>query len=460
MEALWTLAGLGVGAVMTFLLMRQVQKSHAERLNDALERVKAHESEWKSQSEKLESAVRDSQTAQSNVESLKATLREREIAHEQRLLDYQAAEKKLEATFKALSGEALEHSTKQLLAQSEEVLKRFKDTAEGDDTARKKEIENLLKPVRDNLQKLDEQNQQMERHRQGAYRELMKEVVTLKDGQVGLTKETTRLVKALQDPGSAGSWGEMVLERVVEMAGLDGYFSYLTQETIDTEDGKQRPDMVVSLPGGRSLIIDSKAPMRSYVTALETEDEYQKAALLVDHAKKLIDHAREMKRRDYSKKVETAPDFVVLFVPSESAYRMAIEKRPGLFEEASEFNVLIATPMALLPLLKAVAYGWQQEKLALSARQLQADAAMLYDRVCKIASDYVMLGKALSAAGKKYNDMGATLESRVLPAARKFKEHGVQTNTEMALIEPMEFAPRPLQSSEFDHRAAALPGLD
>lgn len=461
METAWAFAGLVVGALMSFLLMRQVQKPVEARLNDALERLRLQEAEQREIIQKLEVAQTELSDSNATIQGLRTKLEERDNAHEQRLAAYKSAEDQLKDTFKALSGDALEQSTKQLLAQSEEVLKRFKDTNDGDEAARKLEIENMLRPVRDNLEKLDEHNQRMERHRQGAYQELMKEVVLLKDGQTGLTRETTRLVKALQDPGSAGSWGEMVLERVVEMAGLDGYWSYLTQETIETEDGRQRPDMVISLPGGRSLIVDSKAPMRSYVTALETEDDNQKAALLIDHAKKLLDHAKELRRRDYSKSVDSAPDFVVLFVPSESAYRSAIEKRPGLFEEASELNVLIATPMALLPLLKAVAYGWQQEKLALSARKLQADAAQLYDRVCKLADHYTKLGRALRDAGRRYNDLGATLESRVLPAARKFKDHGVQTSSHLAAIEPLDFAPRPLNSAELSPNGGmVLPGMD
>lgn len=461
MEAVWVLVGLVTGALVGYLLMRQVQKPLEAQLKDAVERLSSREAEVRESALKMEAIQGDLASSNAEIEGLRTKLEERDNAHEQRLAAYKSAEDQLKDTFKALSGDALEQSTKQLLAQSEEVLKRFKETNEGDEAARKIEIESMLRPVKDNLEKLDEHNQRMERHRQGAYQELMKEVVLLKDGQTGLTRETTRLVKALQDPGSAGSWGEMVLERVVEMAGLDGYWSYLTQETIETEDGRQRPDMVISLPGGRSLIVDSKAPMRSYVTALETEDDNQKAALLIDHAKKLLDHAKELKRRDYSKSVESAPDFVVLFVPSESAYRSAIEKRPGLFEEASELNVLIATPMALLPLLKAVAYGWQQEKLALSARKLQADAAQLYDRVCKLADHYTKLGRALRDAGRRYNDLGATLESRVLPAARKFKDHGVQTNNQLAAIEPLDFAPRPLNSAELaPNSGMILPGMD
>ena len=461
MDALWALGGLIVGVGMTWFLMRQAQKPVEARFEDIKGQLSARDEEIKSIAGKLENAQNELSASRAQNQGLLAQVQERDAAHEQRMEELRSARAELSNEFKALSGEALQKSTEQLVLQAEEVLKRYKETAEGDDENRKKEIEGMLKPLKENLLRLDEQNQQMERHRAGAYKELMEQVGSLKEQQAGLTKETTRLVKALQDPGSAGSWGEMVLERVVEMAGLDGYWSYLTQETVETEDGKQRPDMVVQLPGGRALIIDSKAPMRSYVAALETEDEATKASLLVDHASKLLNHAREMKRRDYSKQFQGAADFVVLFVPSESAYRMAIDTRPGLFEEASDFNVLIATPMALLPLLKAVAYGWQQEKLAQSAKQLQTDAAQLYDRICKIAADYVQLGRALQTAGKKYNEMGATLESRVLPAARKFKDHGVQTNTEMAAVEPIEFAPRPLQSPELaTDNVVALPGLE
>lgn len=461
MDALWALGGFVVGVVAACLLMRQTQKPLEARFNDVKEQLSSRDSDIKNLAAKLEAAQLETADMRAKNQGLVCQIEERDAAHEQRIEELKTARIELSNQFKALSGEALAKSTEQLVSQAEEVLKRYREAAEGDDEARKKEIESLLQPVKENLQKMDVQNREMELLREGAYKALLDQVGSLRDQQAGLTKETTRLVKALQDPGSAGSWGEMVLERVVEMAGLDGYWNYLTQDTHVTEDGKQRPDMVISLPGGRSLIIDSKAPMRSYVTALETEDENTKMSLLIDHAKKLLDHAKEMKRRDYSKHIQSAPDFIVLFVPSESAYRIAAEKRPGLFEEASELNVLITTPMALLPLLKAVAYGWQQEKLAQSARQLQRDAAQLYDRVCKIATDYVQLGKALSAAGKKYNEMGATLESRVLPAARKFKEHGVQASTDVAIVEHLEFTPRPLQSPELAQgEVVSLPGFE
>jgi len=442
-------------------LMRQAQQAVETRAHDAQERLKAVECEAKVTAEKLESVQRECSESQAECRALRTTIEERERSHAERLEAYQKAEDQLKDTFKALSGDALKQSTEQLVSQAEEVLKRYKEVADGDEEARRKEIDAMLAPMKDRLKSLDEQNQQMERHRAGAYKELMEQVRALNEQQATLKTETSRLVRALQDPGSAGSWGEMVLERVVEMAGLEGYWSYLTQESVTTDDGRQRPDMLIQLPGGRSIVIDSKAPMRSYVTALETEDGPAKDALMIDHAAKLLGHARELKRRDYSKTITSAPDFVVLFVPSESAYRVAVERRPALFEEAHEANVVMATPTTLLALLKAVAYGWRQEKLADSARQLQADAATLYERVCKIAGDYAKLGKAIGAAGRVYNELAGSLESRVLPAARKFKDHGVQSNTDMAVIDQVEFVPRQLTSPEFvTGERPVLPGTE
>lgn len=461
METAWALGGLVIGAVMAFVFMRQAQKPNEARFQDAVNRISELEREVRDEGAKLAATSAELAESRGEAARLQATIEERDRSHEEKLQAYSQAESLLKDTFKALSGEALESSTKQLLGQAEEVMKRWKESDDSDAELRKKEIDSMLQPLKDRLKSLDEQNQQMERHRAGAYKELMEQVRSLGEGTVGLTKETTRLVRALQDPGTAGSWGEVALERVVEKAGLEEHVSYVTQESFEGEEGRQRPDMIVRLPGDRCLIIDSKAPMRSYIEALETEDADAKTVYLTDHANKLLGHAKDLKRRDYSKLAGSAPDFVVLFVGSEAAYHAAHSARKTLNEEVWDCNVVLASPNSLLGLLRAVNYGWQQERLASSAKQLQQDAATLYERICKIAGDYVQLGKSLSAAAKKYNEMGTSLESRVLPAARKFKDHGVQTNTEVAAIEPIDFAPRPLQSPELSGGdVRALPGID
>ncbi|MBS1723257.1 MAG: DNA recombination protein RmuC [Armatimonadetes bacterium] len=456
MEAIWVLVGLVVGTGIAWWLSRGRSEALQSRIQDSVDRLAAQESAQRELTEKLEAANRELQSSTAECEGLRNALTERDKAHDERMAAYKDAEDQLKDTFKALSGDVLKASTEELAKNAEEILKRYKEVADADEDARKKDIESLLQPMKDRLRSLDEQNQQMERHRSGAYKELMEQVRAMRDQQVGLTRETTRLVKALQDPGTAGNWGEVALERVVEKAGLEEHVSYVLQETFEADGSRQRPDMIIHLPGDRCLIIDSKAPMRSYIEALECEDEDSKQNLLAQHALKLLGHAKDLRKRDYPRLTGSAPDYVVLFIGSEAAYHAAHTARKTLNEEVWDCNVVLASPNSLLGLLRAVNYGWQQEKLAQSARQLQADAATLYERVCKIAGDYVRLGRSLESAGKAFNEMGATLESRVLPAARKFKDHGVQTNSELAVVEPIEFAPRPLQAAEF----GVLPGFE
>lgn len=329
------------------------------------------------------------------------------------------------------------------------LLEEHRKIAEADSERGAKLIGETLKPFQDRLKDLDGHNREIEKERRGAYDSLIEQIKQLGDQQTGLTKETNRLVKALQDPGSAGSWGEMVLERVVEMAGLQEHYTFDQQSTQADEEGNQRPDMIVSLPGSRTLVIDSKAPMRAYLEGLETPDEENRVNYFRAHATKLYEHAKELKRRDYSKR-DGAPDFTVMFVPSESAFRTAVETRHSLIEECMECNVVIATPTTLLALLRAVNYGWQQEKLAQTAVEIRKDAGRLYDALATLTDHYNKLGKAIKSAGDAYNAFGGSLETRVLPAARKFKEQGVSSNKEIGSVEPTEFHARPLQNPELN----------
>ncbi len=414
MEAVWGLVGVVLGALGAYFIVVPGLKA----------RVAANEG-----------AVADKI-------KLETQLAEREATHAKVIAAYADAEQKMRDSFDAIS-----------LKNLTQALEEHKKLSDGDLAQRTKSIEETLKPFHERLKDLDGHNRDIEKERKGAYESLIEQIKSLGEQQGGLTKETNRLVKALQDPGSAGSWGEMVLERVVEMAGLQEHYTFDQQSTSTDDDGSQRPDMIVSLPGKRVLIIDSKAPMRAYIDGLETQDEDMRGNYFRAHGGKLYDHAKELKRRDYSKR-EGAPDFTVMFIPSESAFRTAVESRPSLIEECMECNVVIATPTTLLALLRAVNYGWQQDKLAQLAKEVQKDGALLYDRISKIVDDYNKLGKALKNAGNAYNDFGSSLESRVLPAARKFKDHGVQSNKEMAAIEPIEVALRQLTAEELTRQAA------
>ncbi len=414
MEAVWGLVGVVLGALGVYLIVVPGLKARVAANEEAV-------------AEKIK---------------LETQLKEREDSHKERIEDVLNAKKAMEDSFDAIS-----------LKNLKQALEEHKKLSDGDIAQRAKSIEELLKPFQDRLKDLDGHNREIEKERKGAYESLIEQIKSLGEQQGGLTKETNRLVKALQDPGSAGSWGEMVLERVVELAGLEEHYSFDQQSTSTDDEGSQRPDMIVNLPGGRTLIIDSKAPMRAYMEGLETQDEDGRATYFRAHGGKLYEHAKVLKRRDYSKR-EDAPDFTVMFVPSESAFRTAVEARPALIEECMECNVVIATPTTLLALLRAVNYGWQQDKLAQLAKEVQKDGALLYDRISKIVDDYNKLGKALKNASTAYNDFGSSLESRVLPAARKFKDHGVQSNKEMAAIEPIEVALRQLTAEELTRQSA------
>lgn len=358
------------------------------------------------------------------------------------------ADQRLQDAFKTLSTQALDNTAKSFLTNAEQVLKTYQVTAEADLKDRKESIEKLLDPVQKNLERLELFNQSLETKRTTAYSELKTHLEDLVLQQATLKTETTRLVRALQDSGTAGTWGEVVLERVVQLAGLDKHIAYDTQTQMTDSDGnRQRPDMVVNLPNSRSIVIDSKAPMKSYIEALESTDENTRQTLLIDHAAKLAGHVKELKRRDYSR-FESAPDFTVLFVPSESAFRAAIEARPSLIEDAMGDKVVLATPTTLLALLRAVNYGWKQEQFALEARQVQAEGKKLYESLATLSSHYSDLGKSLGQAVTRFNAFGASLESTVLPAARKFKELGVASNKEVAPTTQLEGNPKTLTKPE------------
>lgn len=433
--------GLIVGGILMHLAL-------LSRTRDAAARAQELESRLRDVSESL--TAKAEETAR-----LAATIAERDKAHEERLKAYEDAEQRLKDTFEALSAKALRESAGELAKQADEVLKRYKEGAEGDLKARQQAIDALLKPMKETLDKLEETNQSMERRRSGAYAELMEQVKALNEQQSKLHAETGRLVKALQDPGSAGSWGEMVLERVLELSGLEEGVNFYTQQTTDDGEERQRPDVHVRLPGGRLIIIDSKAPMRNYLEALGAP-EGERDALLRAHSAKLLEHSKELRRRDYSKHAD-ALDFTVMFIGSEAAFRAAMEARPNLTEEVLSNNVVVATPWTLLALLRAIAYGWRQERLAEAAREVQEDGRRLYETVCKLMDHYARLGKALGQAGRAYNDFGGSLETRVLPAARRFKDAGVQSSAELEPFEPLEFSARALNAAEFEPGADALP---
>lgn len=431
--------------------VREVEAKAASSTAQAEERARELEARSK-RIEDLQQDVDGKIRLISDFEAQQARL-EQNLVAERRNVDEQKqllaqAEEKLRDVFKSLSGEALKTSQEQFITAAEQVLKQYTEGAKNEFEKKSEDFGKLLDPLKDKLTELDRQNHEMEKSRASAYSELKQQVQSLSTQQVDLTKETSRLVKALQDPGTAGSWGEMILEKVVELAGLPEGIVYDLQETSSTDEGRQRPDMAIKLPGDRCLIVDSKAPLKGYLDALESEDEAVKAGLLKELPRKLLGHAQELKKRSYDKRVET-PDFTVMFIPSESAFRVALEQRPGLIEEVIDLRVIMATPSTMLALLKVVAYGWRQDRLTQTAKQVQEQAQKLYETIVTLMSYYEKLGKALNNAGKAYNEFGASLNTRVVPAARRFRDLGLSAKNEVSDSELVEFSPRPLTAPDF-----------
>jgi DNA recombination protein RmuC len=302
-------------------------------------------------------------------------------------------------------------------------------------------------PVSESLSKFEDTVGELEKARVGAYCTITEQVKNLAEGQVGLRTETSRLVQALRRPKTRGRWGEYQLRNVLEMAGMIEHVDFIEEQTIQGDGGRLRPDVIVRLPGAKSVVVDAKTPLDAYLAALDTSDEETRERQMADHARQVRDHVRVLASRDYWKALPVTPDFVVMFVPGEAFFASAIESDPNLFEQAVRQRVLITTPTTMIALLKAIAYGWQQEKLTENAQVVANLARDLFDRI-KVFSGYMRdLGRSLQQAVERYNRGVGSLEARVLPAARRFEDLGVvPSGSEIPLLEPVETNARNLQA--------------
>ncbi|MDP2432750.1 MAG: DNA recombination protein RmuC [Pseudomonadota bacterium] len=329
------------------------------------------------------------------------------------------AERELADAFKSLSADALKSNNQAFLDLARQNLAGFQEQARGDLAARQQAVATLVKPLAETLDKLNAQQREMEQLRSGAYAGLTEQVKGLLAAQHDLKSETHRLVTALRRPEVRGRWGEVQLRRVVELAGMLDHCDFFEQES--TADGR-RPDMVVRLPGGKSVVLDSKAPIAAYLEATEEENVDARKRALARYALHVRTHVQQLAAKAYWEQFAPSPEFVVLFLPGEAFFGAALQEDPDLIEYASERKVILATPTTLLALLKAVYYGWRQEALADNARQVSQLGAQLYERLSKLGEHWNSVGKNLGQAVKAYNDATGSLETRVLVTARKFEE--------------------------------------
>src|SRR5881394_3485427 len=372
---------------------------------------------------------------------------ERRAAHE-RNESFKRVTEELAEKFKALSRDALKDNNQEFLNLAHATLEKFQAGAKGDLEQKQQAIDQLVKSLKDSLEKVDGKIEAMERTRAGAYSGLVEQVKTLAASQQSLQAETGNLVKALRTPHVRGRWGEIQLRRVVELAGMVQYCDFTEQETFGNEDGRIRPDVIVRLPGNRTIVVDAKVPFEAFYESITTADDAIRLERLKEHARLVRVHIGALSRKSYWETVQPTPEFVLLFLPGESFYSAALEQDPKLIEDGINQKVIIATPTTLIALLKAISYGWQQEQRAANADEVGKLGKELYDRLRTFLSHFSDIGKNLDRALKSYNDGVGSLEARVLVTARKFKERGAITGEEIEVLEPIDKTARALSLDE------------
>ncbi len=474
------LLGLIIGGTLTWFILRtRTQQSYKQAQDNAIlqaksgneaeratliERVRSQEFQLnnfgnmlRDKDVQIASLQKANSTLLSHHAELETKLREEQKASQEKISLLNVAQQKLSDTFKALSADALQNNNQSFLTLAQTTLENFHNGARNDLEKRQQAIDEMVKPVKEILVTFDGKIQELEKVRVGAYSSLNEQVHMLRATQDQLRSETSNLVKALRAPVVRGRWGEIQLRRVVEMAGMLNHCDFYEQESTDTEDGRLRPDLIVRLPGQKTIVIDAKAPLEAYLDAMQTDDDGIRKAKLRNHANQIRTHIASLSKKSYWSQFQPGPEFVVLFLPGEVFFSAALEQDPSLIEFGVEERVILATPTTLIALLRAVVYGWNQESVTRNAQEIAVLGHELYKSIVKMSDHWRKVGKGLSVAIDTYNQATGSLESRVLSKARKFRElETVTVGEEIEELPPIDRMPRELQIPEIPEALAGL----
>jgi DNA recombination protein RmuC len=437
-------AGLALGLV--WHLLRQGGVAAAARTAEArLADAQTASAELTARLQSASEAANAAETARAVLASQLELLGRADAERQSRV---EEERQRLAGTFAELSAEALQKNNEQFLALAETKLGQAQTAAQGDLTQRQQAIAQLLGPLSETLIRYEQGLQQIEVERKGAYEGLSQKVAQLTQGNEQLQRETRNLVTALRSPQTRGRWGEIQLRRVVEMAGMLEHCDFDEQVSKTGDEGRLRPDMIVHMPGGRDMVVDAKVPLEAFLQLIDADDDDARALFQAAHARQLRAHVDQLSKKEYWKQFERSPQQVVAFIPGDQLLSAAYESDPTLQEHAMSNGVLLTTPTMLIALLRTVAFGWQQETLAESAREVQKLGAELYDRLRTMTTHMQSLQRSLTASVEAYNKAVGSLETRVLVTARRFPSLGVKGSetAEIAELSPIEAAPRLLQA--------------
>jgi len=373
---------------------------------------------------------------------LRITLEHERNAHLEKQKSLEKDRENLSESFAALSSKALKHNSDEFLKLAEQNLKQFQITANSELDKKQQSFSELVKPIREALDKTEKQVREIEKDRKQAYGSLKQHLELMSRDQAHLQAETRNLVQALRRPEVRGQWGEMTLKRLAELAGMVQHCDFYEQESINTDEGRLRPDMIIRMPGKRAVVVDAKAPLDAYMSAVEATDDKSREKFLIGHAKNVRGRIRELSAKSYWSQFDDTPDFAVLFIPGDQFLSAALERDPSLLEDAMSQQIILATPSSFVALLRAVAFGWRQEVLADNADKIRNLGVTLYERLSAFSGHLSNVGNSLGKSVEHFNKAVGSFDSRVLPSAKRFTKMGISAKKKIKDPHPVEVISR------------------
>jgi DNA recombination protein RmuC len=453
---IFLILGLVIGGVAAwFIASSQKQKHYSHQVTELGERASGAEA-------RIEELRHQVQQRDTEIARMRNELDAERQAKIEAVTKFDAAQKSFEEqkalievmktemtdTFNALSSAALKSSSEDFLRLASEHLGKVVADTKGRLGEHQAALDGMLKPLHETLKRYEEQIRSIEESRHKAYGSLEEQLRALASTHEHLQRETSNLVSALRKPQVRGRWGEMQLRRVAELSGMSTHCDFTEQLSVDTEKGKIRPDMIVHLPMEREIVVDSKVSLDAYLDAVSASTEDERRTKMEKHAQQVRTHMNKLASKEYWSQFKQSPEFVVLFIPGESFLSSALEIDTALIEDGIQRRVIIATPTTVIALLRAIAYGWRQEQMTKNAEEISELGRQLYERMTTLAQHFDNIGSNLEKAIAAYNKAVGSMESRILPSVRKFKELGATGADEIPIIEQIDQKPRNLSILE------------